>query len=590
MFYSLLPLRLLLLLYLLPNLHLTRQSFAPPLFNAFPVCQLLFGVVFTSRTTTALSTFNISVLVRDGQKQADEIAAKYGFCKATKIFDGLNYFVLETEPRRAKRSILDDVDKLSKESNVEWVELQVAKKRVKRKVDVDDPKWAKMWYMNSEYVTGSDMSIEKAWTRGLTGRGVTVAILDDGIELTHPDLQMNYEPFASFDLNDNDYDPTPRYDRLGENKHGTRCAGQVAAEAGNNECIVGVAYNSRIGGIRMLDGDVTDLIEAKALSFRSNLIDIYSASWGPDDNGRTVDGPGRLTRVALELGARTGRRGRGSIYVWASGNGGREGDDCGCDGYANSIYTITVSSCTENGDLPWYAESCSAALVSTYSSGTLLEKKVITTDTHHGCTESHSGTSASAPIVAGVVALMIEANPLLTWRDVQYILVLSARWQFIRSDTWIRNGAGLYISQYFGFGLVDADYATLLAAEWIELPEQHKCVYHIIPKKISTQKISSPGTSLVSFRTNGCRKHRNEVSFMEHVEVVISMRSPRRGDVSFSITSPSGTNSTLLTFRPKDTSNRPFKNWRLMTTHFWGESAEGRWRLEVKNKFRGWPI
>ncbi|KAJ8304124.1 hypothetical protein KUTeg_017707 [Tegillarca granosa] len=83
-------------------------------------------------------------------------------------------------------------------------------------------------------------------------------------------------------------------------RHGTRCAGVVAAVANNNECAIGVAFNASIGGIRMLDGDVTDAVEAESLSFRQDYIDIYSASWGPTDNGRTVDGPGPLTWKAFE--------------------------------------------------------------------------------------------------------------------------------------------------------------------------------------------------------------------------------------------------------------------------------------------------
>eukprot|EP00116_Pleurobrachia_bachei_P017334 sb/3477596/ len=105
--------------------------------------------------------------------------------------------------------------------------------------------------------------------------GVVVTILDDGIEYTHPDLAANYDPEASTDLNDHDTDPAPRYDITNENKHGTRCAGEVASVADNHVCGVGAAYRSNIGGIRMLDGDVTDAVEAAALGLRQQYIDIY---------------------------------------------------------------------------------------------------------------------------------------------------------------------------------------------------------------------------------------------------------------------------------------------------------------------------
>ena len=74
-----------------------------------------------------------------------------------------------------------------------------------------------------------------------------------------------------------------------------------------------------------------------------------SASWGPDDDGKTVDGPGNLASRAFINGVANGRKGRGSIFVWASGNGGRDHDNCNCDGYTNSIFTLSISSATQAG-------------------------------------------------------------------------------------------------------------------------------------------------------------------------------------------------------------------------------------------------
>ena len=64
----------------------------------------------------------------------------------------------------------------------------------------------------------------------------------------------------------------------------------------------------------------------RSLSFNPDHIDIYSSSWGPNDDGKTVDGPGRLAYRAFKNGINRGRDGKGSIFVWASGNGGRQGD------------------------------------------------------------------------------------------------------------------------------------------------------------------------------------------------------------------------------------------------------------------------
>ena len=68
----------------------------------------------------------------------------------------------------------------------------------------------------------------------------------------------------------------------------------------------------------------------------------------------------------VTLGIIKGRQGKGSIFVWASGNGGKHFDNCNCDGYTTSIYTLSVSSVSENGNIPWYSEACSSSLVTTF--------------------------------------------------------------------------------------------------------------------------------------------------------------------------------------------------------------------------------
>ncbi|NWW95931.1 PCSK6 convertase, partial [Rhynochetos jubatus] len=462
-------------------------------------------------------------------------------------------------------------------------------RRVKRHVrsephalPFNDPVWPNMWYLHCSDKSSrcrSEMNVLAAWQRGYTGKNVVVTILDDGIERNHPDLLQNYDPLASYDVNGNDHDPTPRYDASNENKHGTRCAGEVAAAANNSYCIVGIAYNARIGGIRMLDGDVTDVVEAKSLGIRPDYIDIYSASWGPDDDGKTVDGPGLLAKQAFEHGIKKGRRGLGSIFVWASGNGGREGDYCSCDGYTNSIYTISISSTTENGYKPWYLEECASTLATTYSSGAFYERKIVTTDLRHRCTDGHTGTSVSAPMVAGIIALALEANPLLSWRDVQHLLVKTSRPVHLRAADWKTNGAGHKVSHLYGFGLVDADAIVVEAKKWKAVPPQHVCVGSLdrVPKYIRADHVLRTSTL-----SSACAEHRDQhVLYLEHVVVRLSISHPRRGDLQISLVSPAGTRSQLLARRVFDHSNEGFKGWEFMTVHCWGERAAGEWTLEI---------
>ncbi|XP_060894900.1 proprotein convertase subtilisin/kexin type 5b isoform X1 [Labrus mixtus] len=546
-----------------------------------------------------------AVRIGGGTEVAERIADKYGYRNMGQIGDLKDHYHF-FHSRTIKRSTLSSRGRhsfISMEPKVEWIQQQVVKRRIKRdykpnpplslsspalsspaqnNIFYNDAKWSSMWYIHCNddvHNCQSDMNIMGAWKRGYTGKNVVVTILDDGIERNHPDLFQNYDPQASFDVNGNDMDPMPRYDATNENKHGTRCAGEVAAAANNSHCIVGIAYNARIGGVRMLDGDVTDMVEAKSLSLQPQHIDIYSASWGPDDDGKTVDGPASLARQAFENGIRMGRKGRGSIFVWASGNGGRSRDHCSCDGYTNSIYTISISSTAESGRKPWYLEECSSTLTTTYSSGENYDRKIITTDLRHRCTDSHTGTSASAPMAAAIIALALEANSQLTWRDVQHIIVKTSRAGHLSAPDWKTNAAGYNVSHLYGFGLMDAEAMVKEAARWKQVPTQHVCV-ESADRQIRTIRPEHVVRSV--YKATGCTDNPNHhVIYLEHVVVRITITHPRRGDLSINLTSPSGTKSQLLANRLFDHSMEGFKNWEFMTTHCWGEKAAGDWVLEI---------
>nr|XP_029512291.1 proprotein convertase subtilisin/kexin type 5-like [Oncorhynchus nerka] len=563
---------------------------------------------------TIIYTNDWAIRIDGAPASADSIAEKYGFHNLGQIGD-LNNFYSFHHSGTVDRSTLsnkDVTDLVAKETKVEWMQQQVVHWRTKRNsrashiysIDVrtkhihpgpvqpnqtqtlvfNDPQWCSLWYIHcSEGSQGcpSYMNIEGAWRRGHTGKGVVVSILDDGIEREHPDLRPNFDPFASYDFNGNDDDPTPRYDSSNDNSHGTKCAGMVAAAANNSQCTVGISFNARIGGIRMLDGDVTDIVEAQSLSFRQQHIDIYSASWGPEDDGRTVEGPGPLARLALDNGIRTGRKGRGSIFVWASGNGGRNRDHCSCDGYTNSIYTISISSTTHSGARPDYLEPCPSTLASTYSSFSTDRQgaKMVTLDLKQGCSKEHSGTSVSAPMAAGVIALTLEANPLLTWRDVQHIIVRTSQASHLTSPDWHTNGAGYQVSHLYGFGLLDAESMVKEAERWRLVPSQHVC------KEAPTQESRTipPGLVLRSvYESTGCSHHPlQHIVYLEHVVIRVTITHSHRGDLSVTLTSPAGTKSQLLANRPLDHSIEGFQSWEFMTTHCWGEKASGEWSLEV---------
>ncbi|XP_015221100.1 proprotein convertase subtilisin/kexin type 4 isoform X2 [Lepisosteus oculatus] len=488
-----------------------------------------------------------AVRVQGPPEDADKIARKYGFVNFGKVL---------------------------------WHEQQSGKVRQRRHAFhlPTDPLFSKQWYLSEAF----QLNVVSAWAQGYTGKGVVVSILDDGIEKSHPDLAANYDPEASYDMNDDDPDPQPRYTTDNENRHGTRCAGEVAAVANNTVCGVGVAYRAQIGGVRMLDGHVTDLVEALSLSWKSQHIDIYSASWGPQDDGRSLDGPGVLAKEALIRGVIQGRRGLGSIFVWASGNGGAHFDNCNCDGYANSMYTVLVGSTTERGTVPEYSEPCSAILTTTYSSGSKLHRKIVTTDLRATCTAEHSGTSASAPLAAGIIALALEANPTLTWRDVQHVVIRASRPAGLRADDWQLNGVGRAVSHHYGYGLLDAGKLVNLARKWKTVRPQRKCFIDVV-----TRPMEIRGQLPFRWNVSACSGTGDWIRSLEHVQARLSLACSRRGDLAISLTSPRGTRSLLATARPRDTSPQGYSDWAFTTTHCWDEDPRGVWTLSLEDKGDG---
>uniref|UniRef100_A0A1I8JVB2 furin n=1 Tax=Anopheles merus TaxID=30066 RepID=A0A1I8JVB2_ANOME len=543
---------------------------------------------------------------------ADRVAAEHGFINRGKIFHEHYHFEHSRLHKRSLNPSKPHQQRLESDRRVRWAKQQRARSRQKRDfrpltkpyqlpIQLNDPKWPEMWYLNRG--NGLDMNVIPAWKEGVTGKGVVVTILDDGLESDHPDLEHNYDPYASYDVNSSDNDPMPHYDLTDSNRHGTRCAGEVAATANNSKCAVGIAYGAKVGGVRMLDGDVTDIVEARSLGHNSQHIDIYSASWGPDDDGKTVDGPGELATRAFIEGVRNGRGGKGSIFIWASGNGGREHDNCNCDGYTNSIWTLSISSTSQEGQVPWFSEMCSSTLATTYSSGNTNEKQVITTDLHHTCTSSHTGTSASAPLAAGIAALVLEANRNLTWRDLQHIGKSNNRshalWTHERipckmkfstgertakpgnliDPNWSVNGVGRRVSHSFGYGLMDAAAMVRLARTWKTVPEQQVC-------EINARHLDKQIPPRTKVTLQLIVEHCMGVNYLEHVQAKITLTSQRRGDIKIFLTSPSGTRVTLLTPRSHDLSRSGFNQWPFMSVHTWGEAPHGTWQLEIHNEGR----
>jgi furin len=338
-----------------------------------------------------------------------------------------------------------------------------------------------------------------------------------------------------------------------------------------------------IGGVRMLDGPVSDSVEAASLNLNQDHIDIYSASWGPEDDGKTFDGPGALAQEAFYKGIKQGRGGKGNIFVWASGNGGSRQDSCSADGYTTSIYTLSISSTTFDNRRPWYLEECPSTIASTYSSANINQPAIVTVDVPSGCTKMHTGTSASAPLAAGIIALALEANPQLTWRDMQHLVLRTANpTPLLGNPGWSINGVGRRISNKFGYGLMDAGALVKLARVWKAVPEQHMCTYEYTLDSPRPRPLLGHFAMNFTLNVDGCQSG-TPVLYLEHVHVITTIRYGKRGDLKLTLYSPSGTKSVLLPPRPQDFNQNGFHKWPFLTVQMWGEDPRGTWTLTVES-------
>ncbi|CAD6981515.1 unnamed protein product [Tilletia controversa] len=460
---------------------------------------------------------------------------------------------------------------------------------------ISDPIFPEQWHLANDKIIGYDLNISDVWRQNIKGKGINVALIDDGLDMHSPDLKENFYAAGSYDFNAHTELPEPR---VHDDQHGTRCAGEIAAIK-NDVCGVGVAYEAHVSGLRILSGPISDVDEAAALNYDYQNNHIYSCSWGPPDDGKSMDAPKGLIAKAILNGIHNGRHGKGSIYVFAGGNGGGSDDQCNFDGYTNSIYSMTIAAVDREGKHPYYSEMCSANLAAAWSSGS--GDHIHTTDVawngKNRCTTMHGGTSAAAPLVAGVVALALQARPDLTWRDVQYVTVRSAVMVNPDDPDWQKTQAGRHYNHKFGYGVIDA-------YQFIEQAKAHKLVKPQawlesgnISHPVSDQFISKLGVSS-TFTITKEMLLKSNLEVLEHVTVRVWIHHERRGDLDVELTSPHGTKSVLARPRRYDEDTRGLPGWSFMSLKHWEEDPVGTWKLEVFDRatpektgnFFGWSM
>ncbi|CAL1705543.1 unnamed protein product [Somion occarium] len=446
------------------------------------------------------------------------------------------------------------------------------------------------------------MNVTAVWEMGITGKGVISALVDDGLDYNSDDIAANFDASGSHDYNDHVDLPTPV---LFDDHHGTRCAGQIAAVK-NNVCGIGIAYESKVAGIRILSGPISDIDEAAALNYGYQNSSIYSCSWGPPDNGKAMEGPGYLIKKAMVNGIQNGRSGKGSVFVFASGNGGRNGDQCNFDGYTNSIFSVTVAALDYRGLHPDYSEPCAANMVVAYSSGS--GNHITTTDIgKNKCAHTHGGTSAAAPNAAGVFALALSARPDLSWRDIQHLCVQTALHVNPDDPDWEMTAVGRPFSYKYGYGSLNGvdfikaaqDWQLVKPQAWVDLP-----VVQLNNGTMDVFHSASGGVDIVpggvTSTVEVTKDMLNQQNFerLEHITVKVWITHTRRGDVEVELVSPNGIRSILAAKRYQDSSDSGFPGWTFMTVKHWDEDPTGSWTIRVSDQdkedqngvFLGWTM
>ena len=386
------------------------------------------------------------------------------------------------------------------------------------------------------------------------------------------------------------------------NPHGTAVAG-IAAASENGQGIVGVAPEANLAGIRLFgntdplnytrDPEGTQIADAlfdprtqAGESNRNQSIDIFNNSWGPEYMRRQP-----LALAALESGVTEGRKGLGNIYVFAGGNEGNYYGNVNYNSFASSRNAIAVAAIDQAGNHAPYSTPGAAIFISAPSdNGTDDKSQGITTtdilESQPPYVNDFGGTSAAAPLVSGVIALMLEANPTLTTRDVQHILVNTAQ----QNDpsgldengnlTWQQNGGGRWVSYEYGFGAIDAAAAVQAAVNWEPVGKE-------VPV---ASKLEDVITMIPDGSAEGITRNTTipENIIVEKAEVIFDATHPDWGDFTVKLISPSGTESVLANSIPETPNSSNSEKivpdspqWKFISLRHWGELSQGEWKLQV---------
>lgn len=493
-------------------------------------------------------------------------------------------------------------------------------------------------------VPGVDLNLSVTHQGGGYGSGVTIAVIDDGLEIAHPDLAANVVP-GSKNFVTGTSDPTPL--KPGD-AHGTSVAGIAAAAGFNGVGVRGIAPAAGLQGFNWLKAQST----ANWLHAHGKLPDgqpavarVYNQSYGSSTMQSVPGNPDADTKLQLfeetyEEVSTLSHGGKGSLFVKSAGNAylrfkigdgeyilGHDGNnglpiqDANLSTDNSNYWNLVVSALNADGVRSSYSSVGANVLLTTPGGEYGTDSPAMVTTDLTGCSRGYNtltgtktklhggtpldpncnynsvmnGTSSAAPSATGSIALVMSANPALSARDVRHILVKTARrvdadnkgvtlsfadrkgrtQSYQAIPGWQRNAAGLWFHQYYGFGLVDVDRAVAMAQSYATpLPALQKTRWETVAVQQTIPDAELKGVE--------SRYHYKDNFTVEAVQVLVNADHKRANDLAVELISPSGTRSVLLSPRTAlINENKGLNQQRLLSNHFYGESAKGVWRLRV---------
>jgi kexin len=471
-------------------------------------------------------------------------------------------------------------------------------------------------------LAGEDAKVQSVWQSNNKGDGVVIAVVDDGLETTHEDLNANISTSISgYNYINNTTNPNHIYDNSG---HGTNVAGVAAARDLNGVGVRGAAPCATIVGRNILEqNSIPTSTESDSMIKDIEKISLSNNSWGADDNTGLLWPSSSTWQASIDTGIATGRNGKGALYFWAAGNGSEpafgttlsssvgEVDNSNHDGQANYHGVLAVCGVGINGKKAAYSEQGANLWVCAHTQGndtSSYTKAITTTDptgnrgfnsslskicsdcstnySNRNYNNSFNGTSSATPLALGVTALLIKAYPDFSWRDIREVLAKSARKNDSIDSDWTTNAVGYNINHKYGFGTVDAANAIATAKTWTKISADYLKEDSSSTASVVIPDGNSTGvTQSISFTSvKGIKK-------IEYVDINFTTNHNRLGDITVTLTSPSGTKS-ILTKQHYCVSGNSYgvnlcdnyssgKTFRFGSARHLGENPNGTWTLQV---------